>query len=253
MLRIDNQLKFSEYYNLYDRVVPEDNILRKINENIDFSFVNPMLAKSYCENFGRPAKEPEMMFKILFLKRMYDLSDDVLVDALGYNMAYKYFIGLEPEDKTIDSSLLTKFRKLRITEDVLEEMITETMRQAIEKGLVKSRAIIVDSTHSYSNGTPTQILRRMTKTLRKEKYKTQVELAEHFPEKPAPTAMIEDEIEYSKLFVAALEDKLSRKTSQKLLERVKELLEDDKIKSIQSEGDEEASIGHKSIDNSFFG
>ena len=256
MLRIDNQLKFSEYENLYDVVVPKNNILRKIRETIDFSFVNLMLAKSYCEHFGRPAKEPEMMFKIMFLKRMYDLSDEVLVDNLGYNMAYKYFIGLAPEDETIDPSLLTKFRKTRITEDILEEMITETMRQAIEKGLVKSRAIIVDSTHSYSKGnpeTPTQILRRMTKTLRKEIYKTQVDLAEQFPEKPALTATIEDEIEYTKLLVVALKDKLSYKTTQKLLTRVEELLEDDKIKSIQSENDEDASVGHKSIDNSFFG
>lgn len=109
MLRMNNQLKFSEYERLYDVVVPKDNILRKINGTIDFSFVNQMLAESYCKNFGRPAKEPEMMFKILFLKRMYDLSDQVLVDELGYNMAYKYFIGLAPEDSTIDSSLLTKF------------------------------------------------------------------------------------------------------------------------------------------------
>lgn len=256
MLRIDNQLKISEYENLYDVVVPKDNILRKIRETIDFSFVNDMLASSYCERYGRPAKEPEMMFKIMFLKRMYDLSDEVLVDNLGYNMAYKYFIGLAPEDETIDSSLLTKFRKTRITEDILEEMITETMRQAIEKGLIKSRAIIVDSTHTYSKGnpeTPTQILRRMTKALRKEIYKTQIDLAEYFPEKPVETATIEDEIEYTKLLVTALEDKLSYKASQKLLKPVKELLDGDKIKSIQSAIDKDASVGHKSIDNSFFG
>ena len=30
----------------------------------------------FCENFGRPAKEPEMMFKLLFLKKLYDLSDE---------------------------------------------------------------------------------------------------------------------------------------------------------------------------------
>ena len=176
MLRIDNQLKFSEYQHLYDVVVPQDHILRKINQEIDFSFVNKMLEKSYCINFGRPAKEPEMMFKILFLKRMYDLSDQVLIDETGYNMAFKYFLGLQPEDKTVDSSLLTKFRKTRITEDILEEMLTETIRQAIEKGLIKSKAIIVDSTHSYSKGnpeTPTQILRRMTKFLRREIYQTE--------------------------------------------------------------------------------
>ena len=33
-------------------------------------------------------------------------------------MAYKYFLDLDPEDGMIDSSLLTKFRKTRITEDI---------------------------------------------------------------------------------------------------------------------------------------
>jgi len=237
-------------------VVPKDNILRKIAENIDFSFVNPMLKSSYCETFGRPAKEPEMMFKIMFLKRMYDLSDEVLVDNLGYNMAFKFFIGLDPEDKTIDPSLLTKFRKTRITEDILEEMLSEIMRQAIEKGLVKSRAIIVDSTHTYSKGnpeTPTQILRRMTKNLRKEIYKSQPELAEYFPEKPTETATIDEEIAYARELTKALEDRLEHKITQKLLSRVNELLAGDKIKSIQSDGDEDATIGHKTADTNFFG
>jgi IS5 family transposase len=256
MLRIDNQLRFSIFENLYDTVVPKDHILRKIKDEIDFSFVNEMLKSQYCETFGRPAKEPEMMFKILFLKRMYDLSDEILVDNLGYNMAFKYFIGLAPEDSTIDSSLLTKFRKTRITEDILEEMLHETLRQAIDKGLIKSRAIIVDSTHSFSKGnpeTPTQILRRMTKTLRKEIYKTQYELAEHFPEKPSETATIDEEIEYTKKLAKVLENRLDHKITQKLLNNVNEILKDNKIKDIQSQFDEDASIGHKSIDSSYFG
>jgi len=256
MLRIDNQLKLSEYESLYDIVVPADNILRKISETIDFSFVNEMLKGSYCVHFGRPAKEPEMMFKILFLKRMYDLSDQLLIDELGYNMAYKFFIGLAPEDKTIDSSLLTKFRKTRITEDILEDMLTETLKQAIEKGLINSRAIIVDSTHSCSKGnfeTPTQILRRMTKALRREIYNTQVDLAQYFPEKPTETSSINEEIEYTKALTSVLENKLNHKNAQKLLAKITELLNDDKIKNIQSSADEDASGGHKSIDNSFFG
>ena len=60
MLRGDVQLELSEYRSLYDKIIPEDNILRKVKESIDFSFVNPMLKKSYCEHFGRPAKELEM-------------------------------------------------------------------------------------------------------------------------------------------------------------------------------------------------
>ena len=122
------QLSLSPYQGLYDAIIPEDHLLRRIKENIDFSFVNPMLRKQYCENFGRPAKEPEMMFKLLFLKKLYDLSDEALISSAQTDMAYKFFLNLEPEAKMIDSSLLTKFRKTRITEDKL------SFRKITQKG-----------------------------------------------------------------------------------------------------------------------
>lgn len=76
MLRDNSQLKLSlsPYQGIYEVIIPANHLLRRIKENVDFSFVNPMLRKQYCEHFGRPAKEPEMMFKLLFLKKLYDLS-----------------------------------------------------------------------------------------------------------------------------------------------------------------------------------
>ena len=208
MLRGSVQLQLSEYANLYEIIIPKDSLLRKIKDNIDFSFVNPMLKKSYCEHFGRPAKEPEMMFKLMFLKKMYDLSDEKLIENANMRMAYKYFLDLNPEDSAVDSSLPAKFRKTRITGDILEEMPGETVRQAIEKGLIKSRMIIADSTHSKPSAgheTPAQILRRLTKELRKELYYTQFELSGRFPEKPEETAGLSDEIEYSKKLIGAVQ------------------------------------------------
>lgn len=90
-----------------------------------------MLRKQYCEHFGRPAKEPEMMIKLLFLKKLYDLSDEILISSAQTDMAYKYFLDLEPEAKMTDPSLLTKFGKTRIIEDILEEMLKETIQQAL--------------------------------------------------------------------------------------------------------------------------
>ncbi|MEL7623342.1 MAG: IS1182 family transposase [Clostridiales bacterium] len=256
MLRNGTQLQLSEYAGIYDLVIPPDHFLRKIKENVEFSFVNPMLKEQYCEHFGRPAKEPEMMFKILFLKRLYDLSDEVLVRDLSYNMAYKYFVGLQPEEGTIDPSLLTKFRKTRINEDILEEMLGETIQQAIEKDLIKSQSVIVDSTHTHSKAnreTPTQVLRRLAKALRKEVYKTQPELAKYFPEKPLETAEVEEEIRYTKALAEVLEGRLESKTTWKLRDSIAKMLEGDQIKNIQSGYDPEAKTGHKSKDSSFFG
>ena len=114
MLKDNSQmvLDLSPYQGLYEVIIPRDHILRKLKDSIDFSFVNPMMRKQYCENFGRPAKEPEMMFKLLFLKKLYDLSDERLISSAQTDMAYKYFLGLSPEDKMIDPSLLTKFRNM---------------------------------------------------------------------------------------------------------------------------------------------
>jgi IS5 family transposase len=187
------------------------------------------------------------------------LSDEKLIENANVNMAYKYFLFFFQEDETIDSSLLTKFRKTRITEDILEYMLAETVRQAIEKGLVKSRMIIVDATHSKSSAkheTPTQILRRLTKELRKELYRTQFEISEKFPEKPVETADLNDEIEYSKKLIEAVKNSVlenGTNKAKKAFAKVEELLENDKIKEIQSAVDEDAKLGHKSENNSFFG
>ena len=167
-------MELSPYQNLYDKIIPPNHILRRLKENIDFSFINPMLKKQYCEHYGRPAKEPEMMFKLLFLKKIYDLSDERVISSAQTDMAYKYFLGLSPEEKMVDPSLLTKFRKTRITEDILEELLKETIQQAIKKGLVKSGTIIVDATHveaAVQAKSVPQVLRELTKSMRKEIYK----------------------------------------------------------------------------------
>jgi len=261
MLRDNSQMKLSlsPYQGLYDLVVPENNLLRKIKENIDFSFANPMLRKQYCENFGRPAKEPEMMFKLMFLKRVYDLSDERLIGSAQTDMAYKYFLDLEPEAEMIDPSLLTKFRKTRITEDILEEMLRETIRQALEKGLIKSTAIIVDSTHTNANARPkkaTQVLRELSKKLRREIYREMVDLSEKFPDKPDETAELADEIEYTYRLLESVGAEILQSEKSTLIElyrRIKELLDTDRIREIRSKDDEDARFGHKTATSTFFG
>ena len=253
------QLSLSPYQGLYDAIIPADHLLRRIKENIDFSFVNPMLRKQYCENFGRPAKEPEMMFKLLFLKKLYDLSDEALISSAQTDMAYKFFLDLEPEAKMIDPSLLTKFRKTRITEDILEEMLKETIQQALDKNLIKSGTIIVDSTHTIASvraKSPTQILRDMSKQLRKEVYKTAFELSERFPEKPSLEAGLDEEIAYTKELLQVLEEGIKscgNKKIQKLSHEMKELLEDERLKEIRSKDDKDARFGHKTATSTFYG
>lgn len=50
-----------------EELVPADHLLRKINRFIDFEFIRTATAHLYCPNNGRPAIDPIMLFKLLFL------------------------------------------------------------------------------------------------------------------------------------------------------------------------------------------
>jgi len=43
---------------LYDRIIPKDHLLRKIDKAVDFSFVADVVKDKYTSDFGRPAEDP---------------------------------------------------------------------------------------------------------------------------------------------------------------------------------------------------
>jgi transposase len=86
----DKDLQLSLYSLLYYKI-PEKHTLRLLKEELDFSFINKLLEKTYSKYYGRPAKEPELMVKLLTLQRLYDLSDERVIEDASLNLAYMYF------------------------------------------------------------------------------------------------------------------------------------------------------------------
>ena len=78
-----------------EEMVPQDHLLRKIDRSIDFSFIRRLCAPLYSANLGRPAIEPEVLFRMLFVGYLYGIrSERRLVDEVHLNLAYR---GLMPE------------------------------------------------------------------------------------------------------------------------------------------------------------
>ena len=156
---------------LYNLVVPKDNMLRQINELVDFSFIYEELKAHYCLDNGRNAIDPVRMFKYLLLKAIFELSDVDIVERSRYDLSFKFFLHMAPEDPVIDPSSLTKFRKLRLKDlNLLDMLIGKTVELAVDKGILKSTAIIVDATHTkarYSQKSPREILQDRSRKLRK--------------------------------------------------------------------------------------
>ncbi|VBB04831.1 Hypothetical protein LUCI_0036, partial [Lucifera butyrica] len=122
--------QLSLYSVLYDKI-PENHILKVINKTVDFSFVNKLLEDSYSKKIGRPAKEPEMMAKLLILQYLYNLSDVRVIEEVSLNLAYMWFVGINPDEELPDASLLAKFRTQRLKDTSMDDIIQEVVHQCI--------------------------------------------------------------------------------------------------------------------------
>lgn len=258
MIQRQQTMVFSEYIKLYELIVPKDNVLRKMNELVDFSFVYDELKDKYCLDNGRNAIDPIRMFKYLILKAIYKLSDIDVVERSRYDMSFKYFLDMAPEETVIESSSLTKFRKLRLQDkNLLDLLIGKTVEIAIDEGVIKSSSIIVDSTHTkarYNQKTPREVLLEYSKDLRKAIYKIDESLKDIMPAK-VNNGILEDEIEYCKKLINVIKKNEIIANYPSVKERInllEETVEDD-IEMLALSKDEDAKVGHKTHDTSFFG
>ena len=134
---------------ILEQLVPQEHLLRKIDRSIDFSFIRRLCAPLYSANLGRPAIEPEVLFRMLFVGYLYGIrSERRLEEEINYNMAYKWFCGLSLTEKAPDATTLSVNRKRRFRDnDIPEQIFNEILRQAMEKGLVGGTILYTDSTH----------------------------------------------------------------------------------------------------------
>ncbi|MFC4306456.1 transposase, partial [Cohnella boryungensis] len=208
-------------------------MLRQINELVDFSFVYDELKANYCLDNGRNAIDPLRMFKYLLLKAIFELSDVDLVERSRYDMSFKYFLQMAPEESVIDPSSLTKFRKLRLKDlNLLDMLIGKTVELALAQGILKSTSIIVDATHTkarYNQKSPREILLERSRKLRKAIYSIDESLKTKLPAKNIMDTL-EAEIDYCQKLIEVTETGLGIAQLPKITEPLnllKETVEDD--------------------------
>jgi len=260
--------QLSLYSILYNRI-PENHILKLINNVVDFSFINKLLEKSYCKYYGRPAKEPELMIRLLVLQYLYNLSDVQVIEEASLNLAYMWFLGINPEDELPHPSLLAKFRVLRLKETTIDDIIKEVVRQCIDKGIIKGTGISIDATHTEAN-TVKKVPERIMKHLAKKIFKNLEDENGMIPEqidKDIPNYKeIEDHNEAKKTMkkylektIEEIEENIDLSTAPKtakIIDEAKQITNSPNFieqKGIRSLVDKDARVGYKSKTDSFFG
>lgn len=137
----------------YEILIPKDHFLRQVEEAIDFTFINDICAPLYCCDNGRPAIDPEILFRMLLVGYLYGIrSERRLEEEVNYNMAYKWFCKLGLTEKAPDHTTFTANRRRRFRDNnTAEKIFDEILRQAVSKGLVGGKILYTDSTHVKAN------------------------------------------------------------------------------------------------------
>lgn len=264
MLHSNKQITASFHAELY-HLIPENHLLRRIHEVVDFSFIHELVQSSYCRYYGRPANEPELLFRLLFLQILYGLSDERMVQEAQVNLAYKWFVGLNPEENIPDSSQLSRFRNHRLGASEIDDLLKVIVKQCIEKGVIKSNTLILDSTHSLAASQrkrPLDVLRDAAKRLLRTVIKKHPKLEKKLPRQPelkidqvdAEVVMLHYLAQLGESVEAFLPDHEGA-ISEKL-QIAKQIVEDERLlsnKGILSAIDPDARFGWKSNTKSFFG
>ena len=158
MLILEKPLALPEFdRQVFDIVVPANHYLRQVAERIDFERFRPRLIEAYSVGMGRPAIDPVRMFKILFLRFHYKLSDRQVMGRIATDMAFRWFLDLPLHEKTPNHTDGTYFRK-RIGAERFTEVFQDLITQAREAGLVKDRLRLKDATHLIADAADVQPL-----------------------------------------------------------------------------------------------
>ena len=136
-----------------NELVPQNHLLRKIAKVIDFSFIHESSKELYCRDNGRPAIDPIVLFKMLFIGYLFGIrSERQLVRDIQVNVAYRWFLGLGLQDKVPDASTISQNRRRRFNDtSVAQDIFDGIVFQAMKKGLVGGHTLYTDSTHLKAN------------------------------------------------------------------------------------------------------
>lgn len=138
---------------LFSYVTPEDFVpqthpLRAIREvvNVALREMDATFAVMYADT-GRESIPPEQLLRGLILQSLYGLrSERLLCEQLGYNLLFRWFVGLTLESRPWDHSTYTKNRDRLIDHDVMRELFDRILDQARRQGLLSSEHFSVDGT-----------------------------------------------------------------------------------------------------------
>ena len=131
-----------------DDFVPATHPLRAIRKLADTALqrMSALFDTLYADT-GRASIAPEKLMRAQLLQLFYSLrSERMLMEQLGYNLRFRWFVGLAIDDPVWDHSVFSKNRDRLNAQAVAAEFLSEVVRLAEKQGLISDEHFSVDGT-----------------------------------------------------------------------------------------------------------
>src|SRR5262244_2733903 len=144
---------FSDHGRLFSYISPEARVpanhpLRKIRNLVRdvLGELNRSLTRLYASE-GRPSIPPEQLLSALLLQVFHSIrSERQLMEQLDYNLLFRWFVGLSPDDPIWDPTVFTKNRERLQEGDVFQKFMTKLLKHEKVKPLLSDEHFSVDGT-----------------------------------------------------------------------------------------------------------
>ena len=124
--------------------------LEKLNSVIDWRLfegtLNKVFAKEQKGVGGRPPYSYLLMFKVLILQRLFNISDDQAEYQINDRVSFMRFLGLSLGDRVPDAKTIWLFRDTLVKADVMEDLFKLFNLQLEQQGIISHKGTIVDAT-----------------------------------------------------------------------------------------------------------
>jgi transposase len=128
--------------------VPKNHPLRTIRELVRdvLGELKRNLSRLYASE-GRPSIPPEQLLSALLLQVFYGIrSERQLMEQLDYNLLYRWFVGLSPDDPVWDPTVFTKNRDRLQIGEVFAKFMNKLLNHPQVRPLLSDEHFSVDGT-----------------------------------------------------------------------------------------------------------
>jgi transposase len=144
----DEQQAILFSYRSIDDRIPSDHPLRALRRLVDpvLAVLSPRFQTLYAST-GRPSIPPEQLLRALLLQVLYTIrSERQLMEQLDYNLLYRWFVGLTPDDAVWVPTVFTKNRDRLLDGHIAEAFFNQVLVVANDHRLLSHEHFTVDGT-----------------------------------------------------------------------------------------------------------